>query len=110
MVSFGILLGDRLGLFKTMGEQLKGKSVTTDEFAKLTGYDRRWLMEWLRGMTAAKVLEYETGTDTTERFRMTPEMSILLGREMDQMNPMFVGGLFQGGFPKELVDGTLEAF
>lgn len=84
--------------------------MTTDELAAHTGYNRRWLMEWLRAVTSAKVLEYEKGTDTTEKFRLAPEMGVLLAEEADMTNPMFIGGFFQGGFPKELVDGTMEAF
>ena len=46
-------------LFKAMADL--GKLATTDELAAATHLHRRWLMEWLRGMAAAGILEYEKG-------------------------------------------------
>ena len=56
MVSLLIHLGDRLGIFTTLATASAYQ--TTDQLATTTSYNRRWLMEWLRGMAAAKILEY----------------------------------------------------
>ena len=106
MVSLLIHVGDRLDLFKTLTNI--GRYATTDEIASVTGYHRRWLMEWLRGVTAAKLLEYEEGTEETERFRISPEMSQVLAD--DENSLVYAAGAFSGMQQKDLSDGLVRAF
>ncbi len=66
MVSLMIHLGDRLGIYKAMdGEGL----LSAAQLASITGYKERWLLEWLRGQAAAKLLEYHN----PDLFELTPE-------------------------------------
>ena len=106
MVSLLIHIGDRLDLFKTMARL--GRFVTPAELADHTGYNTRWLLEWLRGMAAAKLLEYEAGTSDTERFRISPEMAEVLANEDTSLN--FAAGAFMGLQQPELSDGLVKAF
>ena len=106
MVSVLIHLGDRLNLFKTMAG--RDRFVSTEELATHTGYEARWLKEWLRGMVAAKILEYQEGTDQTERFKLTPEMGEVLANEDTSLN--FAAGAFVGMMPAALSDGLVDTF
>eukprot|EP00927_Polykrikos_kofoidii_P055964 TRINITY_DN50146_c0_g1_i1.p1 TRINITY_DN50146_c0_g1~~TRINITY_DN50146_c0_g1_i1.p1 ORF type:complete len:424 (+),score=52.29 TRINITY_DN50146_c0_g1_i1:129-1400(+) len=108
MVSILIHLGDRLDLFNTLGYEYMGRFVTTDELAGSTKYARRWLMEWLRGMAAAQVLDYQEGTDETEGFRLSQEWTQVLANEKDSL--IFSAGDFTGLVPNELSDGLVHAF
>jgi SAM-dependent methyltransferase len=53
--TFLVVLGDRLGLFKALAGH---GPVSNDELASLTGFDRRYVGEWLNGMVASGYLEY----------------------------------------------------
>ena len=110
MVSFLIHIGDRLNLFATLlrASMEAGLAVTTDELVATTGYDRRWLMEWLRGMAAAKVLEYKEGDDNTERFHLSPEMGEVLVNESTSLT--YAAGAFVGMADRELSEGIVNAF
>lgn len=56
LVAAMMSVGVRLGLY----EALRGAGPSTsDTLAQATGYQERWLREWLRGQAAAGVLEYE---------------------------------------------------
>ncbi|MEJ2090273.1 MAG: SAM-dependent methyltransferase, partial [Gammaproteobacteria bacterium] len=53
MVSLMIHIGDRLDLYKA----LDGTGpMTAAELAEKTGLKERWLLEWLRGQAAARIL------------------------------------------------------
>ena len=101
MVSFLIHIGDRLDLFTTLLAQ--PGPATTDELAAVTGYARRWLLEWLRGMAAAEVLGYEEGDDATERFSLSPEMGEVLVNEVSSLT--YAAGAFVGMADRELSAG-----
>jgi 2-polyprenyl-3-methyl-5-hydroxy-6-metoxy-1,4-benzoquinol methylase len=66
-----IHLGIQLGLYRT----LRGTGpVDADELAERTGLSARWLLEWLRGQAAARVLVYLPGDEPgTGRFALPPE-------------------------------------
>jgi len=51
-----IRLGLQLDLYRTLHA---AGPVTPAELAERTGLSERWLLEWLRGQAAAKVLAYE---------------------------------------------------
>merc|ERR1719424_500600 len=106
MVSLMIHLGDRLDLYKSMAAL--DRFFTTEELATHTGYKVRWLREWLRGMAAAKILEYEEGTEETERFQLSVEMAEILANEETSLS--FSAGAFVGMQIPALSDGLVEAF
>lgn len=106
MVSLMIHLGDRLDLYKSMAAL--DRFFTTEELATHTGYKVRWLREWLRGMAAAKILEYEEGTEETERFQLSVEMAEVLANEETSLS--FSAGAFTGMQIPALSDGLVEAF
>jgi SAM-dependent methyltransferase len=55
-----IHLGHELGLYRALSG---GDPVNAAELSQRTGLSERWLLEWLRGQAAARVLTYVPGTD-----------------------------------------------
>ena len=101
MVSLMIHLGDRLGLYKAL--QGEG-AVTAAELAEKTGLKERWLLEWLRGQAAARLLHYHDG----DRFELPAEGAEVLANEEGSL--AFAAGAFSGQTPPETVDKLAEAF
>ncbi len=81
-----VLVGDKLGLYKAMGD---GLPVTPAQLAERTGYDERYLTEWLSAQGASGYCEYDPGTGT---FRLTEEQAFALTKES---NPLFAPGGLQ---------------
>ena len=101
MVSLMIHLGDRLGLYKA----LQGAGpVTAAELAEKTGLKERWLLEWLRGQAAARLLNYSEG----DRFELPAEGVEVLANEEGSLS--FAAGAFSAQTPPETVDKLAEAF
>ena len=101
MVSMMIHLGDRLGLYKA----LDGKgAVSAPEFAAQTGYQERWLLEWLRGQTAAGLLNYHH----PDQFELSEEGAMLLAREDE--GTWFAAGAFSGPLDTATLDKLADAF
>ena len=101
MVALMIHLGDRLGIYKAMsGEGL----LSAEQLAEKTGYKERWLLEWLRGQAAAKILDYHK----PDLFELTQEGALLLATE--DTGTHFAAGAFTGGVPPETIDSLAEAF
>jgi SAM-dependent methyltransferase len=69
-----IYLGDHLGLFRALADT---GPATSEELAKRTGLDERWLREWLQGLGAAGILDYQGGG----RFGLSAEGELVLARE-----------------------------
>ena len=101
VVSLMIHLGDRLGLYKAL--QGEG-AVTAAELAAKTGLKERWLLEWLRGQAAARLLHYHDG----DRFELPAEGVEVLANEEGSLS--FAAGAFSGQTPPETVDKLAEAF
>ena len=76
-------LGDRLGLFRALAEA----PATADELAQSTGLTPRYVLEWLKGMTASRYVEFDG-----ERFSMTPAQRAVLAEEG---GPAFAAAQFQ---------------
>ncbi len=101
MVSLLIQIGDRLGLYKV----LDGAGiVTAKELADKTGLQERWLLEWLRGQAAARILHYHDD----DRFELSAEGGLVLADEEGSLS--FAAGAFTGGTPPDTVDKLVEAF
>lgn len=101
VVSLMIHLGDRLGIY----DALDGAGpVSAGELAAITNLKERWLLEWLRGQAAAKLLDYR-GDD---RFELTPIGAAVLADETDSL--AFAAGAFGTPTPPDVVDGLVDAF
>ena len=83
----GVVLGDRLGLFKVMRE---GGKMTPVELSARTGTQERLVREWLSGQAAAGYIEYEEPTD---RFYLNAEQELVFA---DQDSPAYHGGCIRG--------------
>ena len=81
----GILLGDRLGIYKAM---VDGTHVTSSDLAKKTGLHERYLREWLSGQAASGYIDYHADKNT---FSLSPEQAMAFAEEG---SPAFFGGAF----------------
>eukprot|EP00746_Dinoflagellata_sp_MGD_P152353 gnl/MRDRNA2_/MRDRNA2_83599_c0_seq2.p1 gnl/MRDRNA2_/MRDRNA2_83599_c0~~gnl/MRDRNA2_/MRDRNA2_83599_c0_seq2.p1 ORF type:complete len:384 (-),score=92.10 gnl/MRDRNA2_/MRDRNA2_83599_c0_seq2:140-1291(-) len=105
LVSLLIHVGDRLGLYKHMWN---AGFVTAKELAEMSGFDERWILEWLRGMTAAKILQYREGVEVSEdAFCLSSEMAEVLANETE--STYFAAGAF-GGLQSPMSDAICESF
>jgi len=106
MVSLMVHLGDRLGLYKALDG---AGPVTPSELAEQTGLQERWLLEWLRGQAAARLLDYVVPEDgEPDRFELTPVGAAVLADEEGSL--AFAAGAFTGATPPETVDKLVDAF
>jgi SAM-dependent methyltransferase len=101
IVSLMIHLGDRLGLYQALAGM---GPVTAAELAAKTGLKERWLLEWLRGQAAARLLNYHDG----DRFELSPVGAAVLADETGSL--AFAAGAFAGQTPPETVDKLIDAF
>ncbi|HEY6597668.1 MAG TPA: hypothetical protein VIZ30_00030, partial [Pseudomonadales bacterium] len=85
MVSLMIHIGDRLGLYRALDG---AGPLTAAELASRTGLQERWLFEWLRGQTAARLLEYHD----PDRFELSSVGAAVLANEGDSL--AFAAGAF----------------
>lgn len=81
-------LGLKAGLFAAMKD---GEPVSSVDLANKTGLTRRYVEEWLNGMTAAGWLEHN---EETQKFTMPAEHGFLLASEGTDH---YMGGLFLAG-------------
>jgi SAM-dependent methyltransferase len=81
----GILLGDRLGIYKAMAD---GTPVTSSDLAKKTGLHERYLREWLSGQAASGYIDYHADKNT---FSLSPEQATAFAEEG---SPAFIAGAF----------------
>ena len=84
MTSALICLGDRLGLYKALGDL---GAATSDELARKTGLHERWVREWMYQQGAAGILDF-VGDG---RFSLSAEGVAVL---VDENHPAFGGGFF----------------
>ena len=85
MAGAGILLGDRLGLYKAMAD---GAPVTSSELAKKTGLHERYVREWLSGQAASGYIDYHAEKNA---FSLSPEQAMAFAEEG---SPAFFAGAF----------------
>src|SRR5262249_15120603 len=83
-VSAMIYLGYHLGLYRALQD---AGPVTSEELARRTNLNERWVREWLYGQAAARLLDY----DGTSRFSMSPIGALVLANED---SPAFAVGSF----------------
>lgn len=79
-------IGDRLGLYKAMAG---AGPVTSEELAKLTGTQERYVREWLNNQAAGGYVVYDPKAKT---YALPPEQAMALAYED---SPAFLPGAFQ---------------
>lgn len=95
------MIGDRLGLFKTLADG----PATSEELAQRADISERYAREWLEGLAAAEYLEYDP---ETARYTLPPEHEPVLTEEA---GPVFFGGVYeQLAAGMTLIDDVAEAF
>ena len=99
-VALMIHLGDRLGLYRKMA---KAGPISADQLARWTELHERWVLEWLRGQAAARLVAYR-GDDL---FELTPEGEAVL---VDDESPAFSVGMFPPPTPPEVLNRLVDAF
>jgi SAM-dependent methyltransferase len=77
-----MLVGDKLGLYKTLAT--KGP-MNSSELAKASGTAERYVREWLAAQAASGYVEYDTASG---KFSMQPEQAMALA---DEDSPVFMG-------------------
>lgn len=93
-------LGERLGLFKALATQ---ESFTADGLSAVTQLHSRWLLEWLRCMAAAELLESEDGV----MFAMSAEAAAVL---VDEAALTYAGQALSAPRSPEYFDRLCDAF
>src|SRR6478752_7439805 len=81
----GILLGDRLGLYKAMAD---GEPVTSSQLAKKANLHERYVREWLAGQAASGYVDYQADKNT---FSLSPEQAMAFAEEG---SPAFFAGAY----------------
>ena len=82
----GVLLGDRLGLFRALRQ---GGKMSAADLAKRTGTQERLVREWLSGQAAAGYVDYDEAGD---KFFLNPEQELVFAEED---SPAFMAGAFE---------------
>lgn len=80
------VIGDKLGLYKAMAE---AGPVTSEELAKRTGTNERYVREWLSSQAAGGYANYDAATG---RFFLSEEQAFAL---TDENGPVFLPGAFE---------------
>ncbi|MGZ5950368.1 MAG: SAM-dependent methyltransferase, partial [Isosphaeraceae bacterium] len=78
-----VLLGDKLGLYKTIAQ---AGPITSEQLARQAGTSERYVREWLSAQAAAGYVEYDPAAQT---FSMTPEQAAVLAHAD---SPFFMPG------------------
>jgi SAM-dependent methyltransferase len=81
-----IIVGDKLGLYKAMAG---AGPMTSEELAKKTGTNERYVREWLAAQAAGGFVTYDSAT---RRFTLPPEQAFALAVED---SPVFLPGYFE---------------
>jgi SAM-dependent methyltransferase len=81
-----VLLGDKLGLYKTLA--VVG-SLTSAELASRTGTSARHVREWAAAQAAGGYINFDSAT---EQFSMSPEQALVLA---DENGPAFFPAIFE---------------
>jgi 2-polyprenyl-3-methyl-5-hydroxy-6-metoxy-1,4-benzoquinol methylase len=81
-----IVIGDRLGLFRTLASE---GPLTSRALADRTGLTERYVREWANAQAASGWIAYDA---EGERYSMSPEQALMFA---EPGSPAFVGGAFQ---------------
>lgn len=83
-----ILVGDRLGLYRTLAER---GPVTPEQLAEVTGNHERYLREWLSQQAAVGILAYDAGPGT---FALAEGWAPILTEESMTAMTLLPAGMF----------------
>ena len=81
-----IVIGEKLGLYKAMATP--NERIKSEELAKRTGTNERYVREWLNANAASGYVEYDADSDS---YYMTEEQSFVMTNEN---NPAYLPGAF----------------
>lgn len=81
-----VIVGDKLGLYKALGE---GGPLTSEGLAERTKTSERYVREWLSAQAAAGYVEYDSADNT---FSMTPEQIAVFADDDSPVN--MTGGFY----------------
>jgi hypothetical protein len=84
LVSGMIHLGERMGLYRALKD---AGPLTSEELARKTGLNERWVREWLYQQATAKIIDHKGES----RFELSPEGALVLA---DENSPFFLAGGF----------------
>jgi len=84
--SIGVVIGDRLGLWKKLAAQ---GPLTPQQLAQSSETSERYVREWLNAQAAAGYLQYDPAT---QRFALSPEQAAAFA---DESSPAFMAGAFE---------------
>ena len=97
-----VYVGDRLGMFKAMAG---AGPLDARQLAAKTGFDVRYVAEWLRSMATSGYVDYHPAAST---FELPPEHAAAL---VDEDSPMFLAGFCEGVVPDILmIPKVMQAF
>ena len=82
-----IILGDKLGLYKSLAAN---GPMTSVQLSEKTATTERYVREWLSAQAASNYIEYDV---ESEKFFMTPEQTAVFG---DAESPALMTGAFYG--------------
>ena len=82
-----IILGERLGFYKSMA-QANGP-ISSEELANKTGTVERLVREWLANQAASGYIEYDP---SSRKYRLPPEHALALA---DENSPIYIHGIFK---------------
>jgi 2-polyprenyl-3-methyl-5-hydroxy-6-metoxy-1,4-benzoquinol methylase len=82
-----VIIGDRLGLYKAMAEF--GDPITSEELAKKTSTNERYIREWLANQAAGGYIMYNAAN---EKYTLPSEQAMALA---DENSPVYVHGAYQ---------------
>ena len=74
LVGASVVIGDRLGLYKTLAAR---GPLTSQQLAEHTGTAERYVREWLAGQAASGYIEYDAAGKT---FHLTPEQALVFAQ------------------------------
>jgi 2-polyprenyl-3-methyl-5-hydroxy-6-metoxy-1,4-benzoquinol methylase len=97
-----VLIGDRLGLYRSLAGQ---GPATSTELASRTKTSERYVREWLNAQAASAYVSHDPKTG---RYSLTPEQALAFA---DEDGPAFIVGGFQTAVSAaKIVDRLTEAF
>lgn len=74
LVGASVIIGDQLGLYKTLAA---GGALTSQQLAERTNTAERYVREWLAGQAASGYIDYDAATET---FTLTPEQTLVFAQ------------------------------
>lgn len=100
-VALMVHLGDRLGIYRALHDN---GAMSCQELADTTGFNERFLREWLMGQAAAKLIDRHDD----DTFELTAVQAAFLADEEGSLS--FAAGAFRGGTDPAHIEALAESF